>query len=59
MRTATVELYKDRKGDHRWRLRSPYNGKVIADCGEGYSSRAKAAKGFASVARYAPGAVEK
>lgn len=29
------ELYKDRKGEWRWRVRAR-NGKIIADSGEGY-----------------------
>jgi uncharacterized protein YegP (UPF0339 family) len=35
---ATVELYEDRAGEYRWRLRHD-NGNVLADSGEGYSSR--------------------
>ena len=33
------QLYKDRKGEYRWRLRAR-NGEIIADSNEGYSSKA-------------------
>ncbi len=45
---AGYELYRDRGGDWRWRLVHE-NGNVIADSGEGYSSRAKARQGVDSV----------
>lgn len=32
------EIYRDRQGDFRWRLIAS-NGRIIADCGEGYSSK--------------------
>jgi uncharacterized protein len=35
---AAFELYKDRRGEFRWRLRAG-NGKIIADSGEGYVRR--------------------
>lgn len=38
---ATFELYEDRGGDYRWRLRHT-NGNIIADSGEGYASRSGA-----------------
>lgn len=37
-RLHRIELYRDHKGEFRWRLRAP-NRRVIADCGEGYTSR--------------------
>lgn len=37
------ELYKDRKGEHRWRLRHA-NGNILATASEGYSSKASAMK---------------
>jgi uncharacterized protein YegP (UPF0339 family) len=49
---AEFELYEDNAGDYRWRLRHR-NGNVIADSGEGYSSKAKAKQGIASVQRNA------
>lgn len=30
------QIYKDKKGEFRWRLRAS-NGKIVADSGEGYS----------------------
>lgn len=41
MATYTIETYRDRKGEHRWRLRHS-NGRVVADGGEGYRRRADA-----------------
>lgn len=32
------EVYSDRAGDWRWRLRAG-NGRIVADSGEGYASR--------------------
>ena len=52
---AAFELYEDNAGEHRWRLRHR-NGNVIADSGEGYSSRTAAEEGIDSVKRNAPGA---
>ena len=52
---AALELYRDRRGEHRWRLVHD-NGHVIADSGEGYRSKAKARKGLESVKRNAPDA---
>lgn len=37
------EVYKDRKGEHRWRLRHG-NGNILATASEGYSSKASAMK---------------
>jgi uncharacterized protein YegP (UPF0339 family) len=52
---ARFQLFRDRSGDWRWRLRHD-NGNVIADCGEGYSSKQKAEQGLQSVKSNAPGA---
>ncbi len=38
---ATFEVYEDRAGKYRWRLRHD-NDNFIADSGEGYSSKAGA-----------------
>jgi len=46
------EIYKDRKGEFRWRLRAD-NNQVIAT-GEGYSSKAGCKNGIASVKKNAP-----
>lgn len=52
---ARFELFTDRGGAHRWRLRHR-NGNVIATAGEGYSSRQKCQQGMQSVKRNAHGA---
>ena len=52
---ARFELYEDRAGQYRWRLRHR-NGNVIADSGEGYASRQKCQQGLHSVRRNALGA---
>lgn len=31
------ELYKDARGEYRWRLKAG-NGRIVADSGEGYAS---------------------
>jgi uncharacterized protein YegP (UPF0339 family) len=53
---ATFELYKDRIGEFRWRLRHG-NGDVIADSGEGYTTKANAINGIKSVKENAPAAL--
>lgn len=45
---ATFELYTDSSGDYRWRLRHE-NGNIIADGGEGYTSKENALNGIESV----------
>jgi uncharacterized protein YegP (UPF0339 family) len=35
------KVYRDRAGEWRWRLRAA-NGRIVADSGEGYSSRTNA-----------------
>lgn len=37
---AHFQIYKDKAGEWRWRLRSAGNSETIADSGEGYASRA-------------------
>lgn len=37
------ELYKDKAGEHRWRLKHQ-NGNILATSSEGYSSKAAALK---------------
>ncbi len=37
------EVYKDKKGEHRWRLRHS-NGNILATASEGYASKASAMK---------------
>ncbi|WP_458207108.1 HVO_2922 family protein [Haladaptatus sp. NG-SE-30] len=52
---ATFEVFEDDAGEWRWRLRHR-NGNIIADSGEGYSSKRAAKKGIESVKRNALGA---
>jgi len=52
---GAFDVYKDKAGKWRWRLIAP-NGKIIADSGEGYSSKQKAVQGLSSVRRNAPNA---
>jgi len=51
---ATFQLYTDKAGDTRWRLRHQ-NGNIIADSGEGYASKQKATQGLESVKQNAAG----
>ena len=37
------EVYKDKVGEHRWRLRHS-NGNILATASEGYGSKASAMK---------------
>lgn len=52
---AKFELYKDARGEYRWRLKSA-NGQTIATGGEGYTSKAGAQNGINAVKRDAPDA---
>lgn len=52
MSETTFELYEDSAGKWRWRLRH-WNTEIIADSGEGYSSRRAARNGIESVKRNA------
>ena len=53
--TATFELYEDRGGEYRWRLRHR-NGNIIADSGEGYASKSGAKDAIERVREYGPDA---
>jgi uncharacterized protein YegP (UPF0339 family) len=50
---AKFELYKDAKGEFRWRLVAS-NGQTIATGGEGYKSKDSAKAGIESVKKKAP-----
>jgi uncharacterized protein YegP (UPF0339 family) len=50
---AKFELYKDAKGEFRWRLVAS-NGQTIATGGEGYKSKESAKAGIESVKKNAP-----
>jgi uncharacterized protein YegP (UPF0339 family) len=45
---AKFEIYKDQKGEFRWKMVHT-NGQVIADSGEGYKAKANAINGINSV----------
>lgn len=51
-RRSKYEMYKDKKGQWRWRLRAA-NEKIIATSGEGYTSKQNCLKGIAAVKRNA------
>ena len=52
---AKFELYKDAKGEFRWRLVAS-NGQSIATSGEGYKAMESAKAGIESVKKNAPAA---
>jgi uncharacterized protein YegP (UPF0339 family) len=52
---ARFELYEDRAGQWRWRLRHR-DGDILMDGGQGYADRSGARDGIESVKRNAPGA---
>lgn len=54
-RKQTFEVYEDSAGQWRWRLVAP-NGNIVADSGEGYSSKQGAKRGIESVKEGAPDA---
>jgi len=49
------QIYQDRKGEYRWRLRAR-NGEIIADSNEGYSSKASCEHGIDLVKQQAASA---
>jgi len=52
---AKFEMYKDKAGEWRWRLKAG-NGNQIASSGEGYADKASCRNGIEAVRRDAPGA---
>lgn len=50
---AKFELYKDPKGEFRWRLVAS-NGQTIATGGEGYKTKENCKAGIESVKKNAP-----
>lgn len=50
---AAFELYADRAGKHRFRLRHR-NGNILLDSGQGYAARRGARDGVERIRRYAP-----
>lgn len=47
------EVYQDNGGDYRWRLQDT-NNKIIADSGEGYSSKQNCLDGIEDVRQCVP-----
>jgi uncharacterized protein len=52
---AKFEIYKGKIGDFHWRL-THTNGQIIANSGEGYTTKVNAVKGIQSVKENAPNA---
>jgi uncharacterized protein YegP (UPF0339 family) len=52
---AKFQIYKDKKGEFRWKLIAS-NGQMIANSGEGYTSKDNAKNGIESVKKDAPSA---
>jgi uncharacterized protein YegP (UPF0339 family) len=52
---AKFQIFKDKRGGFRWRLRAD-NNEVIADSAEGYKSKASCKNGIELVKKLAPGA---
>jgi uncharacterized protein YegP (UPF0339 family) len=50
-------VYKDANNEWRWRLKAA-NGNILADSGEGYSSKADCLAGVASVKRSAAAPIQ-
>ncbi len=42
------EVYRDEKGEFRWRLRAR-NGRILSDSGEGYKRRGKAIRAIEKI----------
>ena len=54
--SARFEVYEDRAGQHRWRLKAA-NGRVVADSAEGYTRKADAERAVEDTLRAAGQAV--
>ena len=50
---AKFQMYKDKAGEYRWRLRAD-NNEPIADSNEGYKDKARCRAGVELVKRLAP-----
>lgn len=49
MNKIKIEFYKDKKGEHRWRMKR--SGRIVADSAEGYIRPSGAAKALASLVK--------
>jgi uncharacterized protein len=52
---ATFEVYQDKGGEHRWRLRAQ-NTQILATSGEGYKEKSACLAAIESVKKNAPDA---
>lgn len=52
---AKFVIYKDTRGEYRWRFRAS-NGEIVADSAEGYKSKADCQRGIEIVKKESPGA---
>ena len=53
--TMTFEMYKDAKGEFRWRLKAT-NGQIIATGGQGYSAKADCKHAIEAIQKHAAAA---
>ena len=53
--TMTFEMYKDAKGEFRWRLKAT-NGQIIATGGQGYAAKADCKHAIESIQKNAAAA---
>jgi len=56
MAEPQFEVYQDKKGEWRWRLKAS-NSKIIADSGEGYKEKSDCLHGIDLVKKEAPNAI--
>lgn len=52
---ATFIIYKDNKGEYRWRFRAN-NNEIVADSAEGYKAKADCQRGIDIVKQQSPAA---
>ena len=56
-RHTRFEVYRDKSGDWRWRLRAA-NGRIVADSAEGYASRRNLYRALNDIAGHVSEAAE-
>lgn len=44
--STRAEVYRDKRGDWRWRIIEHRSGKIVADSAEGYSAKSDALHGL-------------
>jgi uncharacterized protein YegP (UPF0339 family) len=55
-RTPLIDIYRDRSGCYRWRLRA-VNGRIIADSAEGYDDKRGVMRAVMTLRKAVPEAV--